>query len=87
MIEVAQKLGTDIDFARIDLYDTTQGIILGEMTIYPEGGILNSPTSCPIFNKWLGNQWKLRKLDAINAFCWNIVYQVMQYGRHITGRY
>jgi hypothetical protein len=76
MIEVAQNLGSDIDFARVDLYDTTQGVVLGEITVYPEAGMLNSPTSCPVFNKWLGDQWKLKKIDAINAFCCNLKYRI-----------
>ncbi len=73
MIEVAQRLGKDIDFARIDLYDTTQGVVLGEMTVYPDGGFANTPTSCPVFNRWLGDQWKLRldRFDAVNTFLWH----------------
>ncbi len=72
MIDTAQTLGEELDFARIDLYDTTQGIILGEITAYPEAGWPSTPTACPVFNKWLGDQWKLRRIDAINAFCWNL---------------
>lgn len=74
MIEVAQCMGKEIDFARIDLYCTIQGVILGEITVYPEGGILDSPTSCPVFNKWLGHQWKLKRRDTFNASLWNIPY-------------
>jgi hypothetical protein len=33
--------------------------VLGEMTVYPEGGRVDSPTACPIFNQWLGRQWRL----------------------------
>jgi hypothetical protein len=84
MFEVAQKLGSDIDFARIDLYDTTQGVVLGEITIYPEAGFLYSPTSCPVFNEWLGDQWKLSRTDAIKAFCLNFEYRVW---RGIVRRY
>jgi hypothetical protein len=72
MIDVAQKLGEGIDFARIDLYDTEQGVVLGEMTMYPEGGMRDSPASCPIFNKWLGDCWKLGEIDVLFAFYWNI---------------
>ena len=87
MIDVAQKLGDEIDFARIDLYDTTQGVILGEITIYPDAGTRASPTSCPVFNKWLGDQWKLRRIDAINAFCWNVASGVNSYGGSIVRKY
>jgi hypothetical protein len=72
MIDVAQRLGKDIDFARIDLYDTTKGVVLGEVTVYPDGGLPNTPTFCPVFNRWLGDQWqqRLNRLDAISTFFW-----------------
>ena len=57
MISAAERLGEDIDFARIDLYDTKKEVLLGEVTIYPEAGNIDSPTTCPLFNTWLGNQW------------------------------
>jgi hypothetical protein len=72
MIDVAQKLGKDLDFARIDLYDTTQGVVQGEVTVYPDGGLPNTPTFCPVFNRWLGDQWQqnLNRLDATTTFFW-----------------
>jgi TupA-like ATPgrasp len=57
MLEAASRLGKGIDFARIDLYQTRDGIRLGEITLYPEGGYLDTPTSCPRFNRWLGSFW------------------------------
>lgn len=86
MIDVAQRLGEDVDFARIDLYDTTQGVVLGEITIYPEGGWRDTPTSCPVFNKWLGDQWKLGRTDATVAFCWNVACIVRSLKRRIKGK-
>jgi hypothetical protein len=68
MLAISERLGAGLDFARIDLYDTTDGILLGEMTIYPEGGGINSPTTCPTFNHWLGNQWKLGWRKSCEAF-------------------
>jgi hypothetical protein len=59
MLDVVGKLGKNLDFVRVDLYDTTRGITLGEMTIYPLAGRFNTPTSDPKFNKWLGEQWIL----------------------------
>lgn len=59
IIRIAEMLGKGLDFVRVDLFDTTKGILLGEMTIYPEGGNINTPTTCHKFNKWLGDQWKL----------------------------
>lgn len=59
MINTAEKLGEGIDFVRVDLYNTTRGVVLGEMTIYPEAGMLNRPTVDKFFNNWLGDQWIL----------------------------
>ena len=57
MLEAAQRLGYGIDFVRIDLYQTNKGVMLGEMTLYPEGGQPLTPTTCPQFNYWLGDAW------------------------------
>jgi hypothetical protein len=35
---VAAKLSADIDFIRVDLYETDNGVIFGELTNYPMGG-------------------------------------------------
>ena len=86
MIKVAEKIGHDMDFTRIDLYDTPQGIFLGEATVYPEGGGLDSPTSCPAFNKWLGNQWALNKIDSINAAWWGPISGMWWCARQINTR-
>jgi TupA-like ATPgrasp len=59
MLDTVRKLGESLDFVRVDLYDTTHGVVLGEMTIYPLAGRFNSPTPEPKFNKWLGDQWVL----------------------------
>ena len=84
MIDVAQTLGEELDFARIDLYDTTQGVILGEITLYPQAGRRATPTSCPLFNQWLGDQWQLTRTDAVNAFCWNIASGVGSYAGRLV---
>lgn len=57
MIEAAERLGEDVDFARMDLYDSSEGVMLGEVTIYPDAGNPKAPTTCPVFNTWLGDQW------------------------------
>lgn len=62
LLETARKLGEGLDFVRVDLYDTTEGIVLGEMTVYPDGGRVDTPTFDPDFNRWLGDQWILPKL-------------------------
>jgi len=65
LLDAAARLGEGIDFARIDLYETEGGVRLGEMTLYPEGGDRNTPTSCPRFNRWLGDFWKAPKTPKI----------------------
>ncbi len=59
LIAAAERLGVGLDFARVDLFNTTNGIILAEMTVYPEAGDVHSPTIDPRFNRWLGDQWIL----------------------------
>ena len=61
MIAVAERLAEGIDFVRVDLYNTTQGIYLGEMTLFPEAGSIKSPSHNSAFNKWLGDQWVIDK--------------------------
>lgn len=39
MTEIAEKIGARSDFARVDLYAPPEGILFGEVTFYPEGGI------------------------------------------------
>lgn len=74
MRSIAEKLGSEIDFARIDLFNTTKGIILSEMTVYPEGGAPFSPSACPYFNRWLGSHWKLSPFKIIQAFFFSLTY-------------
>ena len=72
LIAVAERLGKGTDFVRVDLYNTTRGAVLGEMTVYPEAGRADTPTSCPVFNQWLGDQWKLKNADAIRCLYWHL---------------
>ena len=54
----AETLAAGLDFVRVDLYDTSGGIVLGEMTFYPEAGGRNTPTACPVFNQWMADCWR-----------------------------
>ncbi len=38
MINLAEKVGAQFDFVRVDLYSPPQGILFGETTFYPEAG-------------------------------------------------
>lgn len=59
VVEAAEKLGSELDFVRVDLYNTTKGVVVGEMSLYPMAGVSGSPTPDAKFNMWLGEQWKL----------------------------
>jgi len=76
MINAAGRLGKGIDFARIDFFETTKGVILGEMTVYPEGGKRLSPTSCRCFNVWLGKQWRVTSARELHVWWDNIAFLV-----------
>ncbi len=57
MIEVAQALGKDFDFVRVDLYSVNGDIYFGEMTHYPGSGLEKFPEE-----KWdieFSNPWKI----------------------------
>ena len=39
MINLAEKIGAQFDFVRVDLYSPPQGILFGEVTFYPSAGL------------------------------------------------
>jgi hypothetical protein len=55
MIALAERLGRDTDFVRVDLYALPDRIVFGEMTNYPAGG--NSPFFPASFNAEFGSHW------------------------------
>jgi len=40
MIELAETIGAQFDFVRVDLYSPPEGIFFGEMTFYPGAGLM-----------------------------------------------
>ena len=54
MISIAERLGVDTDFVRVDLYDVGGRVVFGELTNYPGGGsdVLRRDT-----NELLGSYW------------------------------
>ena len=51
MKEIAFKLSAGLTFSRIDLYDTNDGPLFGEITLYPASGIgisVRGKELCPI---------------------------------------
>ena len=55
MIEIAEKLGADFCFVRIDLYRTIEGIKFGEMTFSPDCGfgVFSSETVEDEWGEWI----------------------------------
>lgn len=57
MVELAETLGSETDFVRVDLYDVDGRVVFGELTNYPEGGTGRfEPAS---FDAELGRRWAL----------------------------
>ena len=55
MIGVAERLGADTDFVRVDLYDVDGRVVFGELTSFPAGG--DSPFDPESFNEEFGRPW------------------------------
>ena len=59
MLRAAERLGADIDFARIDFYDTERKLFFGEMTMTPGCGL--DRYDPPSFDLTLGRFWRLNR--------------------------
>lgn len=57
MVAVAERLGDQIDFIRVDLYNIGERVVFGEITNYPEGG--SGSFTPPEFDEQLGRLWIL----------------------------
>ena len=58
MIEIAQALSKGIDFVRVDLYQTADRVLFGEMTLTPRAG--NIQFTPADWNMKLGKLWSYR---------------------------
>jgi len=56
MISVAERLGSGLDFVRVDLYNIDGRIVFGELTNYPWAGRM--PFDPPEFDAVLGREWR-----------------------------
>jgi hypothetical protein len=52
---IAEELSKGIDFIRVDLYETKDGVKFGELTNYPDGG--SKKFEPKIYNTILGASW------------------------------
>jgi hypothetical protein len=57
MFDVAERLGKGFDFIRVDLYNIKGRIVVGELTNYPNAGLI--PFKPAEFDEQLGSHWKL----------------------------
>ena len=55
IIYVAEAIGRQFEFARVDLYNTAAGLVLGEITLAPGGARLRLRS--PELDMWMGDQW------------------------------
>jgi hypothetical protein len=62
MIRIAEKLGAETDFVRVDLYDLPDRIVFGELTSYPAGG--DSPFHPAVFDAEFGSHWTVPRTYA-----------------------
>ena len=59
MIGLAERLGAETDFVRVDLYALRDRIVFGELTNYPAGG--SAPFDPPHFDLEFGRHWTVPK--------------------------
>jgi hypothetical protein len=57
MINLAEKIAAQFDFARVDLYSPPQGILFGEVTFYPGAG--HSAFVPRVWDIRFGEPWKI----------------------------
>ena len=62
MLDLAERLGADTDFVRVDLYDLPGRVVFGELTNYPAGG--DSPFHPASFNAVFGEPWTVPRRYA-----------------------
>ena len=55
MLDIAETLGADTDFVRVDLYCLGKRVVFGELTNYPLAG--RAAFNPPEFDRWLGEWW------------------------------
>ena len=71
IVSVAERLGAGFDHVRVDFYDTDDRLWIGEMTVYPYGGII--PFTPDQADYELGSYWRLRRplWRALGAVLWS----------------
>lgn len=57
MMRIAERLGRDTDFVRVDMYVLRDRLVVGELTNYPTNGTGSWEPSW--IDAWLGDQWQV----------------------------
>jgi FPC/CPF motif-containing protein YcgG len=57
MVEIAEELARGVDFVRVDLYDTPDGIKFGELTNYPGAAV---------------ERWEPESVEIELGACWSL---------------
>jgi hypothetical protein len=59
MVSISETLGRDLDFVRVDLFDTGDGLYVGELTLYPGGGF--EAFEPPEYDHIIGDKWRISR--------------------------
>ncbi len=62
MVEIAERLGAETDFVRVDLYDVDGRVVFGELTSYVLGAQYRF--SPPEFELEVGSWWTVPRVYA-----------------------
>jgi hypothetical protein len=65
IVGAAEELGRGLDFARVDLYPTPGGFVVGEMTMYHDAG--RNGWEPPEFDREIGSWWTLPDAETLRA--------------------
>lgn len=57
MMSIAEKIGAQFDFARVDLYNVSSHVLFGEVTFYPAAG--TNPFNPPEWDLKFGEPWHI----------------------------
>jgi hypothetical protein len=57
MFSLAERLGSGLDFVRVDMYNVDGRIVFGEFTNYPDAGL--GRFDPPEFDEVLGRKWRV----------------------------
>jgi hypothetical protein len=57
MFSLADRLGSGLDFVRVDMYNVGGRIVFGEFTNYPDAGL--APFDPPEFDEVFGSKWRV----------------------------